>query len=216
MPPIQVLIAEDHALLADALELLLGTQADMRCVGLANDGASALAQVLALAPDVLLLDLGLPQLDGLAVMQALRAANCPTRTLVVTARMDAASVRAALALGAAGYVPKNESSHELLQAIRRIAQGRRYVSNEIAALFIQEPAAPGPEAKLTQSETVILKLVGEGLTSKEMGAKLGISEATARKHRENIRSKLGLRNSAEMAAYAIRAESAHTAPGSLQ
>lgn len=216
MPSVRIFIAEDHAMLADALQMLINTQADMDCVGLANDGTRALAQVLALQPDVLLLDLGLPQLDGLAVMQALRTANCPTRTLVVTARMDAASVRAALALGAAGYVPKNESSHELLQAIRRIAQGRRYVSNEIAALFIQEPAAPGPEAKLTHSEVVILKLVGEGLTSKEMGAKLGISEATARKHRENIRSKLGLRNSAEMAAYAIRAASANTAPGALQ
>jgi DNA-binding NarL/FixJ family response regulator len=215
MPPIQVLIAEDHALLADALELLLGTQADMQCVGIARDGAQALAMAQNLQPDVLLLDLGLPQLDGLAVMQALRAAQCPTRTLVVTARMDAASVRAALALGAAGYVPKNESSHELLQAIRRIAQGKRYVSNDIAALFIQDPAAPSPEIKLTQSETVILKLVGEGLTSKEMGAKLGISEATARKHRENIRSKLGLRNSAEMAAYAIRAEGSNTLPGAL-
>jgi len=215
MPFIQVLIAEDHALLADALELLLGTQADMRCVGIARDGAQALAMVQALQPDILLLDLGLPQLDGLAVMQALRTAQCPTRTLVVTARMDAASVRAALALGAAGYVPKNESSHELLQGIRRIAHGRRYVSNEIAALFIEDPAAPRPEAKLTQSEAVILKLVGEGLTSKEMGAKLGISEATARKHRENIRSKLGLRNSAEMAAYAIRAEGGSTVPGPL-
>lgn len=215
MPSIQVLIAEDHALLADALELLLGTQADLQCAGIARDGAQALALVQELQPDVLLLDLGLPQLDGLAVMQALRTAQCPTRTLVVTARMDAASVRAALALGAAGYVPKNESSHELLQAIRRIAQGRRYVSNEIAALFIQDPAAPGPETKLTHSETVILKLVGEGLTSKEMGAKLGISEATARKHRENIRSKLGLRNSAEMAAYAIRAEGGNTVPGPL-
>lgn len=215
MPSIQVLIAEDHALLADALELLLGTQADMQCVGIARDGAQALAMAQERQPDILLLDLGLPQLDGLAVMQALRAARCPTRTLVVTARMDAASVRAALALGAAGYVPKNESSHELLQAIRRIAQGRRYVSNEIAALFIEAPTATGPEAKLTQSETVILKLVGEGLTSKEMGAKLGISEATARKHRENIRSKLGLRNSAEMAAYAIRAEGNTTTPGPL-
>lgn len=202
-------------MLADALKMLIDTQAGMACIGLANDGASALAQVLALTPDVLLLDLGLPQLDGLAVMQALRAAHCPTRTLVVTARMDASSVRSALAMGAAGYVPKNESSHELLQAIRRIAQGRRYVSSDIAALFIHDQAASGPEAKLTHSETVILKLVGEGLTSKEMGGKLGISEATARKHRENIRSKLGLRNSAEMAAYAIRAENANTAPGAL-
>ncbi len=212
MPSVRIFIAEDHAMLADALKMLIDTQPDMDCIGMANDGTSALAQVLQLAPDVLLLDLGLPQLDGLAVMQALRTANCPTRTLVVTARMDATSVRSALGLGAAGYVPKNESSQELLVAIRRIAQGKRYVSSDIAALFIHDNAMADSAVKLTHSESVILTLVGEGLTSKEMGAKLGITEATARKHRENIRNKLGLRNSAEMAAYAIRLEGTSTLP----
>jgi DNA-binding NarL/FixJ family response regulator len=212
MPPIRVLIAEDHALLADALRLLLGTQTDMQCVGVAKDGEQALNLARTLQADVLLLDLGLPKLDGLAVMEALQGAESPLKSrlkvLVVTARLDPQSIRAALSLGATGYLPKDENSDELLLAIRRVAEGRRYISADIAQLFVPkfpvaEPIAE-PAGKLTASETTVLQLVGEGLTSREISLRLDISEATARKHRENIRRKLGIRNSAEMAAYAIR------------
>ena len=214
MPPIRVLIAEDHALLADALQMLLSTQPDMACVGAVPDGEQALQQALALQPDVLLLDLGLPRLDGLAVVGALKSAGSAVKVLVVTARLDAPSVRAALGLGAAGYLPKDEDSEELLLAVRRVAQGRRYISAHIAELFVPEGTPPAPEVApggptLTPSEQVVLRLVGEGLTSREIGEQLAVAEATVRKHRENIRRKLGLRNSAEMAAYAIRVQ----APG---
>lgn len=206
MPPIRVLIAEDHALLVDALQMLLGTQNDMQCVGVARDGEQALAMARAELPDVLLLDLGLPRLDGLTVVDALQREGSPVKVLVVTARLDVQSIRTALGFGAAGYLPKDEDSDELLLAIRRVAQGRRYVSVDIARLFEPEPAIT--VSKLTASETTILQLVGEGLTSKEISRRLDISEATARKHRENIRRKLGIRNSAEMAAHAVRAQSA--------
>jgi DNA-binding NarL/FixJ family response regulator len=205
MPPIRVLIAEDHALLVDALQMLLGTQSDMVCVGAARDGDLALAMAKALKPDVLLLDLGLPKLDGLAVMEALRRGALSVKVLVVTARLDAQSIRSALGFGAAGYLPKDEDSDELLLAIRRVAEGRSHISADIAQLFTYQPLTP-MASKLTASESTILRLVGEGLTSKEMGQRLDISEATARKHRENIRRKLGIRNSAEMAAYAIRSQ----------
>ncbi|MDO9438375.1 response regulator transcription factor [Hydrogenophaga sp.] len=207
MPPIKILIAEDHALLADGLQLLLGTQPDLQSLGVVRDGAQALAQTLERVPDVLLLDLGLPRLDGLGVMEALQRAQVPTRVLVVTARLDEPSIRSALALGAAGYLPKDEDSDELLLAIRRVAQGRRYISEEIARLFTANVQA-APPGKLTTSESAVLQLVGAGLTSKEISQRLGTSEATARKHRENIRRKLGMRNSAEMAAYATRLQNA--------
>jgi DNA-binding NarL/FixJ family response regulator len=206
MPPISVLIAEDHALLVDALQMLLGTQADMRCVGAARDGEQALAMAQSLQPDVLLLDLGLPKLDGLAVVESLQRAGSPVKVLVVTARLDPQSIRSALSFGAAGYLPKDEDSDELLLAIRRVAEGRRYISADIAQLFVPEVPVAEPASKLTASETTVLQLVGEGLTSKEISQRLDISEATARKHRENIRRKLGIRNSAEMAAYAIRTQ----------
>lgn len=212
MSPITVLIAEDHALLADALQMLLSTQPDVRCVGTVSDGEQALAQTLALKPDVLLLDLGLPRLDGLGVVGALRKAGVGTKVLVVTARLDAPSVRAALGLGAMGYLPKDEDSDELLLALRRVAQGRRYISTHIAELFVPEGLTGEPESHapmgptLTPSEQVVLRLVGEGLTSREIGLQLDVAEATVRKHRENIRRKLGMRNSAEMAVYAIRVQ----------
>jgi DNA-binding NarL/FixJ family response regulator len=171
----------------------------------ARQGEQARDLALALQPDVLLLDLGLPALDGLGVMEALRRAQSVVRVLVVTARMDAQSIRSALALGASGYLPKNENSDELLQAIRRVASGRRYISADIAQLYLPD-AGPAPAATLTASESNILQLVGQGLTSREISQRLDISEATARKHRENIRRKLGIRNSAEMAAYAIRVQ----------
>jgi DNA-binding NarL/FixJ family response regulator len=203
MPPIKILIAEDHALLVDALQMLLCTQQDMQCVGVAKDGEQALALAQSIRPDVLLLDLGLPKLDGLAVMDALHRAKSPVKVLVVTARLNQQSIRAALALGAAGYLPKDEDSDELLLAIRRVAQGKLYISADIARLFVPDLQVATP-SKLTSSETTVLHLVGSGLTSKEISQQLEISEATARKHRENIRRKLGIRNSAEMAAYAIR------------
>ncbi len=206
MLPISILIAEDHALLVDALQMLLGTQTDMRCVGAARDGEQALAMAQALQPDVLLLDLGLPRLDGLAVVEALQRAGSRVRVLVVTARLDPQSIRTALGFGAAGYLPKDEDSDELLLAIRRVAEGRRYISADIAQLFVPEAPVAAPASKLTASETTVLQLVGEGLTSKEISQRLDISEATVRKHRENIRRKLGIRNSAEMAAYAVRAQ----------
>lgn len=203
MPPVKILIAEDHALLVDALQMLLGTQPDMQCVGIAKDGERAIAMAQTLQPDVLLLDLGLPRLDGLAVTEALQRAGSAVKVLVVTARLDPLSIRTALGFGAVGYLPKNEDSDELLLAIRRVAQGKRYISTEIAQIFVSEVPVRSV-SKLTSSETTILQLVGEGLTSREISMRLNISEATARKHRENIRRKLSIRNSAEMAAYAIR------------
>ncbi|PLK50263.1 response regulator transcription factor [Uliginosibacterium sp. TH139] len=204
--PIKVLIAEDHALLVDALRMLLGTQADMHCVGVARDGEQALSMARTLQPDILLLDIGLPRLDGLSVVEGLRHAGAKVKVLIVTARLDPQSIRAALGFGAAGYLPKDEDSDELLLAIRRVAEGRRYISAAIAQLFLPEAPVNTHGNKLTASESTVLQLVGEGLTSKEISRRLDISEATARKHRENIRRKLGIRNSAEMAAYAIRTQ----------
>lgn len=109
------------------------------------------------------------------------------KVLVVTARLDVQSIRTALGYGAAGYLPKDEDSDELLLAIRRVAMGRRYISADIARLFTPEPVVAF--TKLTASEATILQLVGEGFTSKEISQRLDISEATARKHRENIRRK---------------------------
>jgi DNA-binding NarL/FixJ family response regulator len=204
---VRVLLAEDHTLVRDGLRLLLSVQPDMRLVAETDDGRVVMAMTRMHRPDVLLLDLGLPGMDGLDIMAEL--ADMPTRprVLVVTARLDAASARACLDLGADGYLPKSENSDALLAAIRVVARGETYVSPEIASLF--EPATVAtdprePTSGLTAREREILALVGQGLSSKEIAHRLGISNLTVRKHRENLCRKLGARNAAELIARSIR------------
>jgi len=148
----------------------------------------------------LLLDLGLPSLDGLDLMQMIAAHQLPTRVLVVTARQDGVSLRAALANGAHGYLLKTDDATSLIRAIHVVAGGGYFVSQELAALT----GDGGPASLLTPRELEIARAVGNGLSSKQIGATLAISEHTVRKHRENIARKLGLRNAAELVAWAVR------------
>ncbi len=183
---ISIVVAEHHALVRQGLRLML----------------SAEPRVRSLSPDVLLLDLGLPGLDGLGVMQAIAAAGLATRVLVVTARQDAASFQAALAFGAQGYMLKTDDADALVAAMMTVSEGGYYVSPELATLFAH--GTDDAHEGLTTREMDIAGRVGRGLSSKQIGAELGISEHTVRKHRENIARKLGLRNAAELVAWAVR------------
>ncbi len=198
---ITILIADDHALVREGMRMLLGREADFELVGEAADGGEALRLAHALNPRVLVLDIGLPVLDGIEVARYLRQHGVESRLLALTARTDAASVRTALAQGIDGYVPKSEDSRELIEAIRALALGRRYLSPSIAHLL--EPDAGQLPIPVTPREREILICVAEGLSSKEIGQRLGISAATVQKHRENLGRKLGTRNAAEMASYAM-------------
>lgn len=202
---IGIVVAEDHALVRQGLKLVLSREPRLRWLGEAGDGASALRLVRELRPQVLLLDLGLPELDGLDVMQALTAEGLGTRVLVVTARQDAASVRLALSYGAHGYLLKTDDADRLVQALYTVADGGYHVSAELAGVFEHRPP-PGTAGResLTPRELDIATQVGRGLPSKVIGHRLGISEHTVRKHRENIARKLGLRNAAELVAWSIR------------
>jgi DNA-binding NarL/FixJ family response regulator len=206
MKTIRILLAEDHALVRDGLRLLLQAQDDMTLVADTDDGARVAELVLEHCPDILLLDIGLPGLDGLGVLQELAETRARPHVLVVTARLDAASARAVFAMGAAGYLTKSEDSARLLEAIRDVAAGRRYVSPDIAELLAAgvDGATGDGTAILSLREREVLIQVGRGLSSKEIGRALGISDLTVRKHRENLCRKLGLRSSAELVAYAIR------------
>jgi len=206
MNKIRILLAEDHALVRDGLRLLLQAQADMMLVADTDDGTQVVGLVRDHSPDILLLDLGLPGVDGLHVMQQLADAQSTTRVLVVTARLDAVSARMVFDLGAAGYLTKSENSDRLLDAIRDVASGHRYVSPDIAQLLAAEAEADDDMrvALLSPREKEILAYVGRGMSSKEIGRALGISDLTVRKHRENLCRKLGLRSSAELVASAVR------------
>jgi Response regulator containing a CheY-like receiver domain and an HTH DNA-binding domain len=197
---ITILIADDHELVREGMRMLFGREPDFDLVGVVADGDAALRQTLQKQPQVLILDLGLPLLDGLEVARRLRQSGCTTRVLALTARTDAASVRSAQACGIGGYVPKSEGSIELIAAIRALAQGQRHFSPQIAELADSGSAT----LSLTAREREILGCVADGLSSREIATRLAITLATVLKHRENLSRKLGTRNAAEMTAYAMR------------
>ncbi len=201
---VSIIVAEDHVLVRQGLKLVISSEPHLRWLGEAGDGVTALALVRELRPDLLLLDLGLPRLDGLEVMQALGREQLGTRVLVVTARQDPASVRTALSFGAHGYLLKTDDTDALIAAIFTVANGGYHVSAELAQVFHQMSDVAAPQEPLTARERDIAARVGRGLSSKRIGLELGISEHTVRKHRENIARKLGLRNAAELVAWSIR------------
>ena len=199
--PISIVVAEDHAMVRQGMKLVISSEPGLHWAGEAGDGQAALDLVRRLQPDVLLLELGLPQLDGLEVMRAIAADTLRTRVLVVTARQDPLSVRTALSFGAHGYLLKTDDAHALVSALHTVAGGGHHVSPELAGVFDSDVEAHEP---LTPREVEIAQGVGRGLASKRIGHDLGISEHTVRKHRENIARKLGLHNTAELVAWTIR------------
>jgi DNA-binding NarL/FixJ family response regulator len=198
--PIRILVAEDHTLVRQGMLLVLSRNPCLQVVGEAGEGLLAWELTQSLRPDVLILDLGLPALDGLDIIQLIATHALATRVVVVTARQDAYSVRTALTRGAQGYLLKTHDAEAFLEAVRVVASGGHYVSHDLAAIA----GIPGSTGLLTRREIEVARDVGLGLSSKQIGLRLSISEHTVRKHRENIARKLGLRNAAELVAWAIR------------
>jgi len=199
---IRVLIADDHPLVREAVKTRLSIEDDLTVVGEASDGARAVELGKALAPDLVVLDLHMPELAGSELVSAMRAATPDSRILVLTGSLERRTVRDVLAAGADGYVLKEDETEELVSALRRVARGERHVSARIAAAF--EPAGGQDEPELTPREGEILREIARGRGSQQIAAALGISVGTARKHRENMMKKLGLHNTAEVTAYAIK------------
>ncbi len=199
---IRVLIADDHPLLREAVKMRLSIEDDLTVVGEAADGRRAVDLSKALAPDLVVLDLHMPELSGSELVGAMRAATPASRILVLTGSLERSTVRDVLAAGADGYVLKEDDTEELVSALRRVAGGERHVSARIAAAF--EPAGGVGEPELTPREIEILREIARGRGSQQIAAVLGISVGTARKHRENMMKKLGLHNTAEVTAYAIK------------
>ena len=199
--PISIVVAEDHAMVRQGMKLVISSEPGLQWAGEAGTGQAALDLVRQLRPDVLLLDLGLPELDGLEVMRAIAGEQLRTRVLVVTARQDPLSVRTALSYGAHGYLLKTDDASALVSALRTVADGGYHVSPELAGVLDGDVEGHEP---LTPRELEIAQAVGRGLASKRIAHDLGISEHTVRKHRENIARKLGLHNTAQLVAWAIR------------
>jgi DNA-binding NarL/FixJ family response regulator len=204
-----ILLADDHAVVRRGLRALLEAEADFRVVGETGDGLEAVRAVERLQPDVLVVDLMMPGLGGLEV--ARQASRVAPRTRIVVLSMHAAEgyVLEALRSGVTGYVLKDASPSELVQAVREVVAGRHFLSPALSRRAIDEyvakakAAPPDAYQALTTREREVLHLVAEGRTSAEIARRLGISARTAETHRGNLMRKLGLQSAAELTRYAL-------------
>lgn len=205
---IRVLHADDHAIVRAGVRALLLTEPEIELVASVSNGAEAVAQTLALRPDVIIMDLQMPQKSGLEAIDEIRQEIPEARILVVTSFAEDDRVFSAIKAGAQGYLLKDSTPEELLQAIRDVHEGRPSLHPTIASKVIQElhrPTALQPTSDpLTARELEILKCVAQGLTNQTIAEQLVVSERTVRTHVSNILSKLHLANRTQAALYALR------------
>jgi NarL family two-component system response regulator LiaR len=206
--PIRVLIADDHAVVREGLHALIGTEPGMMVVAEAADGLEAVAETRRQAPDVILMDLMMPRLDGIGAIEIIKAERPEARILVLTSFAEDEKVFGAIKAGALGYLLKEASPIELLAAIRDVAAGEAALHPAIARKVIRElarpPDLPPTEEPLTDREVEVLALVAKGLSNQEIADTLIISERTVRTHVSNILDKLHLANRTQAALYALR------------
>jgi len=206
---VRVLLADDHQILRQGLRTLLEREPDVRVVGEATDGREAVAQAAALRPDVVVMDLSMPGLNGIEATRRIVAAQPKTKVVGLSMHADRQYVRAMFEVGAAGYLLKNSAYEELLSALRVVVGGRPFVSPAIAdvvldALRVGAREAAAAPAELTAREREVLQLLAEGHTSKEIAAQMCIALSTVETYRRHIMIKLDLHSIAELTRYAIR------------
>jgi DNA-binding NarL/FixJ family response regulator len=211
---IRVVIADDHPIVRDGLRKLLALEDDVEVVGEAGDGREVIERVQELEPDVLLLDLRMPNLDGLSALQALQQSNKSTRVIVLTASEDKNEFVQAMKLGCSGIVLKQTAPDLIIKSIRKVNAGEIWLDSHTTAAVMRQFASPldvaasgqgksRERSPLSQREREIVALVAQGYKNKEMAEKMFISEQTVKNHLHNIFDKLGVSDRLELALYAI-------------
>lgn len=208
-PPIRVLVADDHTMVREGLVALIQAGGDCQVVGQAADGMSALEQAHRLRPDVVVLDLSMPRLNGLEVVRRVTAELPDTRVLVLTMHAEEEYVLHAVRAGASGFLLKDSAANELLGAVRALAAGRGSFGAHASRVMAEQVQRPGvslsdPYRDLTTREREVFHRIIEGSTTKEIARQLDISAKTAENHRSRVLEKLGARNTAELIRYAVR------------
>jgi DNA-binding NarL/FixJ family response regulator len=206
----RVVVAEDHIILREGIRALLAAAKDVEVVGEAGDGREAIRCAASLQPDVMLLDLSMPRMNGLDAIREIKRVSEKTRVLVLTVHQTEEYVRAALQAGADGYVLKDASYEEVGRALRAVAGGRSYLTPRVSDLVVggkpggETDTEPRPGLNdLTERERSVLKLVAEGYKNREIAEFLYLSAKTVEKHRATLMNKLGRHDVAGLVAYAI-------------
>lgn len=206
--PIRILIADDHAIVREGLRTLISAKPGLELIGEASDGAEAIVMAKSLHPDLILLDMVMPRKNGLEAIEEIKQDNPNARILVLTSFDDDDRVFSAIKAGALGYLLKDSSPQQLIQAIHDVHQGRSSLHPTVALKVIRELSQPSDlpptEDPLTERELETLRLIAQGMTNQEISEALTISERTVGKHVSNILEKLHLANRTQAALYALR------------
>lgn len=202
--PIRVLITDDHSVVRQGLRMFLSLDDEIDIVGEAENGAEALRLARELAPDVVLMDLLMPVMDGITAIGEIRRELPDVEVLALTSVLEDASVVAAVRAGAIGYLLKNTEADELRRAIRAAANGQVQLSPEAAARLMREVRTPDAPEALTERELDVLRLLAQGKANKEIASELGIGEKTVKTHVSNILAKLNVQSRTQAALHATR------------
>jgi two-component system, NarL family, response regulator LiaR len=208
--PIRILVVDDHAVVREGLRAFLGVQEGFEIVGEAADGAEAIERAEELEPDVVLMDLVMPELDGVSAMRELRLRSPRSRVIVLTSFLDDDRLLPALEAGAAGYLLKNSQPAELARAVRAAQAGEAIIDSAVAARLVKtlsdRPQTPRPGAfeQLTNRERDVLALIANGRSNKRIALELGISEKTVKTHVGHVLAKLGVTDRTQAAVLAVQ------------
>ena len=205
---IRVLLVDDHEVVREGLRSFLSLQDGLEVAGEAADGEQAVREAERLRPDVILMDLVMPRLDGVGAMRELRRRLPASRVIVLTSFADDERLLPAIQAGAAGYLLKNVAPQELARAVRAAHTGEALLDTAVAARLVEAIATPpgeGPPGRLTRREREVLALLGRGLSNKRIARELGVAEKTVKTHVSHLLAKLGVADRTEAAVYAVRA-----------
>jgi DNA-binding NarL/FixJ family response regulator len=206
MEPIKVMIVDDHCMIREGLKQLLELEGDIKIIGEAGEGESCLKIINDLNPDVLLLDINMPIMNGLKVLEQLKIRKCKCKVIMLTIHNEIEYLNRSLELGANGYILKDSDSNILRKAIFCVYKGDNYIENELAVLLkeYENEYKNIEDQSLTKREVEILKLLTQGLFNKEIAYSLSISEKTVKNHVSNIFKKISVSDRTQAAVYAIR------------
>lgn len=209
MTKLRIFLADDHEMIREGLKMLVNSQPDMECVGEANNGRAAVERARELLPDVTVMDVSMPELNGLQATERLKKACPQVKVLTLTRHTDDGYLQQLLRAGASGYVLKQSASTELIRAIRVIAEGNTYldpaITQKVVGNYVSKSSSRGVAAQndLSDRETEVLRMIAWGYSNKEVAARLQISVKTVEVHKASSMKKLGLKSRIDIVRYAL-------------